>query len=156
MEDTQMNEMLMDNDSLDMAGDWRLTYGYTVGLTTDDTPAQHWIPDKGTSRTFEVHFELEGSSDHGMKYKGHYKGFENHPLGQPGSLVAETFYANRGVYTVQIIEQADALQYFALLSGKHQRYPTDDPERVEIVGGWADIGGNVANFTLVKILDRKS
>ena len=37
----QMNEMLMNTDTLDMAGDWKLTYGYTVGLTTDDTPAAH-------------------------------------------------------------------------------------------------------------------
>jgi len=149
-----MNEMLMNTDTLDMAGDWKLTYGYTVGLTTDDTPAAHWIPDKGTSRTFDVHFDLQEPSAHGMRYKGHYKGFENHPLGEPGALVAETFYANRGVYAVQIIEQAHALQYFALLSGKHQPYPNDDPERVEIVGGWADIGGYVANFTLVKISDK--
>ena len=147
-----MNEMLMNTDTLDMAGDWKLTYGYTVGFTTDDTPAAHWIPVKVSSRTFDVHFEFEGKSAYGMRYKGYYKGFENHPLGEKGALVAETFYANRGVYAVQIIEQAaDTLQYFALLSGKHQLYPNDDPERVEIVGGWADIGGYVANFTLVKI-----
>lgn len=149
-----MNEMMMNNDTLDMAGDWKLTYGYAVGLTTDDTPAAHWIPE-GSPRTYDVHFDLERAGAHGTRYKGHYKkGAPLPSLEEPGALVAETFYAKRGVYVVQIIEHVEQEQYFALLSGKHQRYPDVDPERVEIVGGWADIGGYVANFTLVKISDQ--
>ena len=42
------------------------------------------------------------------------------------------------------------MQHFALLSGTHKVYSTE-PDRTEIAGGWADIGGYVANFTLVKM-----
>jgi hypothetical protein len=146
-----MNEIMMNNDTLDMAGDWKLVYGYSAGLTTDATPAAHLLP-VGSLRTFNVRFDLVGPGAHGTRYKGHYtEGGDLHPasLEEPGALVAETFYANRGVYVVQIIEHVE--QYFAVLSGHHHRYPVDDPARVEIVGGWADIGGYVANFTLVKI-----
>jgi hypothetical protein len=75
--------------------------------------------------------------------------------------MAETFYANRGVYVVQLREHIE--QYFAVLSGYHQVYPTD-PTYVQIVGGWADVGPTAAptdptlhtdsvkgNFTLVKV-----
>jgi hypothetical protein len=139
------------NDTLDLSGDWTLTTGFTPGLVTDNTPARHWFP-AGATTVYEVHFDLVGPTAHGMKYIGYYKGAAGHPLGQPGALVAETFYANRGFYVVQIIEPApDSFQYFLVRSGKHQRYDTDDPTRVEIVGGWTDIGGNIGNFTLVKI-----
>jgi len=139
------------NDTLDLSGDWIMTTGFAPGLITDDTPARHWVP-AGAKTVYEIHFDLVGPTAHGKKYIGYYKGAAGHPLGQPGALVAETFYANRGFYVVQIIEPTpDAFQYFLVRSGKHQRYDADDPTRVEIVGGWTDIGGNIGNFTLVKI-----
>lgn len=143
------------HDTLDMAGDWKLIYGYITpgnpGLSTEGT--SHYIPTQ-PRREFVVHFDLEGPGPHGSKYKGFYKDeqFQGHTLSQPGALVAETFYANLGVIAVQLIERSDPDQYFALLSGFHV-FPNDDPERTEVIGGWTDIGGHVANFTLVKIAD---
>jgi hypothetical protein len=141
-----------DNDTLDLSGDWTLTTGFTPGLVTDDTPARHWVP-AGATTVYEVHFDRQRPTAYGMKYHGYYKNLDpNHPLGRPGALQAETFYANRGVYVVQIIEPSPtSFQYFLVRSGKHQPYPTDDPTRVEVLGGWTDIGGNIGNFTLVKL-----
>lgn len=140
------------NDTLDLSGDWTLTTGFTPGLITDDTPARHWVP-AGTKTVYEVHFDRQRPTAYGMKYLGYYKNLDpNHPLSRPGALQAETFYANRGVYVVQIIEPSPtSFQYFLVRSGKHQLYPADDPTRVEVLGGWTDIGGNIGNFTLVKL-----
>jgi len=140
-----------DNDTLDLTGDWILTTGFTPGLITDDTPARHWVP-AGSKTVYEVHFDRQRPTAHGMKYIGYYKNLDSsNPLSHPGTLVAETFYAGRGVYVVQILEKTLGFQYFLVRSGKHQIYHTDDPTRVEILGGWTDIGGNIGNFTLVKI-----
>ena len=146
------NAQSADNDTLDLTGDWTLTTGFGPGLEIDNTPAHHWVP-AGAKTVYEVHIDLVGPTAHGKKYIGYYKNIGGtHPLGQPGALVAETYYANRGVVVVQIIEPSpDSFQYFLLRSGKHQRYPTDDPTRVEVLGGWTDIGGNIGNFSLVKI-----
>jgi hypothetical protein len=78
-----------------MTGDWKLTYGHAVGLTTDGTSIGHLVPiESGPNTTFEVHFDLEGPSAHGTRYKGFYKA-ENPPHNPgsetPGALVAETF-----------------------------------------------------------------
>jgi len=138
-----------DQDTLDLSGDWTLTMGFSPGLTVDATPAHHWIP-VAIATVYPVHFDFEEATEHGMKYLGYYVGCGGHPLGQPGALVAETFYDNRGVQVVQILEQAMAFNYFCVRSGKHQRYPVDDPTRIEVLGGWVDIGGNNGNFSLVK------
>jgi len=136
-----------DGDVLDMSGDWILTYGYTAGMWLVDG---HNAPNPPTSRTFEVRLDVEGPSAHGVMFSGYYKGFEGHPLGPPGALSGETFYAGRGVTAVQLVEKGEAMLHFALLSGTHKVYSTE-PDRTEIAGGWADIGGYVANFTLVKM-----
>ena len=151
-----MQDFILDGDTLDMQGRWDLTYGYITpgspGLMLDGTPAGHWIPTQ-PRRSFEVYFDSGEETQDGVRYLGRYidEQFVNHSLSELGALVAETFYANRGVFTVRIIERSEPDQYFALLSGYHQRYPKDDPERIEIVGGWADIGGKVDNFTMVKL-----
>jgi hypothetical protein len=133
-------------DTLDMTGDWKLTYGYTLGFT-GGTPA-------GSPRTYIVHFDREGPGSYGVRYKGYYKpgGLPHNPLLEvPGALTAETFNRNRGQFVVQLVEHiAEGDQhYFALLSGYH--LPTTEPGKVEIWGGWTDINRYLANFTLVKI-----
>jgi hypothetical protein len=157
------------DDRLDMAGDWTLTYGHTVGLTTDG-PAGHFVPLGSTpTSTFKVRFLGPGVPNAlgGRQYKGHYlpEPPPHHPhldVPETEPLVAETFYAGRGVVVVQLIEHVatPGTQYFGVLSGHHQIYATADPTRVEIVGGWCNVGtaspqentnSSRGNFTLVRI-----
>lgn len=163
-----------DNDALEMAGEWKLTYGLEVGLGRDSTG--HFVPLQPRP-TFKVHFDPGVDFDpgvpnaNGKRYKGNYLPEDPHDplhpqpphhlgLDERGALVAETLYDHRGVIVVRLIEHAE--QYFALLSGHHQHYISNpsDPTRVEIVGGWCDVGSagpdqntnsNKGNFTLVKI-----
>jgi len=149
-------------DTLDMTGDWKLTYGSQIGLTTDNTPAKHLVPLQ-PGATYVVHFNAGVPTANGLHHDGFYK--PNNPPHNPGSesvgaLKVDTFYADRGVFVVQLLDHVE--KYFAVLSGYHQHYPTD-PTRVEIVGGWADVGefqtasgptvtsSHKGNFTLVKI-----
>ncbi|MGH9752761.1 MAG: hypothetical protein ACREA2_08245 [Blastocatellia bacterium] len=137
-----------DTDTLDMVGDWTLTYGYSVGLTTD--ASGHHAP-AGSLRPFRVHFDLIGPGDHGgVKFKGHF-------IGAPGRVFyGETFYDCRGVQIVRmhLEDSAHPGRYYELLSGKHELY-TREPTRVEILGGWVDVGdpggrGHIGNFVMVK------
>jgi hypothetical protein len=159
------------NDKLDMEGDWTLTYGYNLGLPTD--AAGHFVPLGSTpGSTFKVRFGPGVPNALGGKlHKGHYLSEGSPPhnpdLDKPEKepLVAETFYARRGVVVVQLREHVatDGTQYFGVLSGHHQHYRTGlgaDPLRDEIVGGWCNVGDAPpeentnsyrGNFTLVRI-----
>jgi hypothetical protein len=52
-------------------------------------------------------------------------------------------------------ESGSCGRYYKLLSGKHMIY-TADPKRVEVLGGWVDVGypgaasGYLGNFVMVK------
>lgn len=138
-----------DNDTLDMEGNWMLSTGFSPGLIINQNAPWNYIP-YNLIWTYEVHFDFDGPSAHGSRYLGHYVGFGSHPLGQPGAIVAETFYDNRGIQLVQLNEVVPGFNYVLLRNGKHQLYP-DEPTRMEVVGGWVDIGGNIGNFTLVKL-----
>lgn len=155
-------EEVHDTDTLNMEGDWTLTYGYNVGFTDDG--AGHFLPVGSVSTTtFKVRFGPGKEIDHGAQFPAaqfpgaQFKGVQfpgrylpesppHHPdLEQPGALMAETLYAGRGVVVVQLIEHvaAPGTQYFGVLSGHHQHYRTGigtDPRRDEIVGGWCNVG----------------
>lgn len=126
---------IMDKDTLDIAGDWKLTFGYGVGLKLI------------SPRTFVLHYDIIGPGDHGgVKFTGHYVD----PPAQAGTHVGETFYDARGVQIVQILESLPPNQYFALLCGTHKQ-DSANPGPPKILGGWVDIGGYVANFEMVKV-----
>jgi hypothetical protein len=157
--------MTTDNDDLVMTGDWKLTYGHTVGLVTDGTTVGHWVP-VTSLHTHVVRFgdgmtpSTVPSGVSSTLYKGSYlQGGDAHsPLSEePEAVWAQTYYLGRGVVVVELIDRAD--QYIALLTGHHQFYQ-GDPARVEIVGGWVDVGGvpppantnsGRGNFVMVKI-----
>jgi len=145
----------VDTDVLDMSGDWTLTYGYIPGFTVD--ASRHWAP-VGSPRSYRVHFDLIGPGDHGgMKFKGYFIG------GPPAAISGETFYDGRGVHIVQMLvkDYNHPGRYYELLSGAHSLYTIEEPTRVEVKGGWVNVGnsgcgipgagsGYVANFVMVK------
>jgi len=134
----------MDMDTLDMAGNWTLIYGYTPGLFTDR--AGHWRPATQRDKFFDVALERTGPGDHGgMKFKGTFK--DNNAV----SIVGETLYGRNGVQVVQMrLQSSRSPGYYELLCGRHQIYQPHDP--VEILGCWVSTGGssNIGNFVLVR------
>jgi hypothetical protein len=72
--------------TLDMAGDWTFSSGFSPGLQSVNG---YWIP-VGLATVYQVHFDLEGPTEHGMRYTGYYLNVGG-PFSQPGTLVAETF-----------------------------------------------------------------
>ena len=150
-------ETCTDSDSLDMTGDWTVTFGTSPGLTTD--ASRHWVPSASptTPSPLPVHFDLIGPGDHGgMKFKGYYVD------SFPGAFYGETLYDTRGVQVVQMFfeDNNHPGRSYRLLSGKHQLYRTE-PTRVEVLGGWVDVGlcargtpdasGHIGNFVMVKL-----
>jgi hypothetical protein len=154
---------------LDMLGDWNLTFGSNVAFAFDT--AGHFLP-VGSLHTHRVRFisappdptpapqppNLPSASVD--RYWGQYLpgGASHHPNSEwVGAITAETFYLGRGVMVVQLMDRAD--KYLAVLSG-HQQYYSAEPARVEVVGGWADVGNSIppqntsssrGTFVMVKI-----
>ena len=124
------------DDTLDMAGDWNVTFGYGVGLKLI------------RPREFVLHYDIIGPGDHGgVKFKGHYV----KPSSQTAIHDGETYYDGRGVQIVQILESLhQPNRYLALLCGTHKQ-ASAHPGPPQILGCWVDVGGYVANFEMVKI-----
>jgi len=139
---TQPVVEVLDKDTLDIAGDWKLTYGYGVGFPLISPQTQ------------PVHFDVIGPGQHGgVRFKGQYTD------GHPGTFVGETFYNGRGVQIVQMMLSSDPLRYLEVLCGKHVK----DPAKVWVMGAWANVGhaaggdpkggsGYLANFEMVKVI----
>ena len=125
-------------DTLDMTGDWKLTYGYNLaGCCT---------------RTYNVHFDRGVSNPSGgFHHIGRYlPGGDPHSSlleTTPDALTVDTFYGGRGQVVVQIMEHVvdSSGGYFSLLSGYHV------PGKLEIQGVWANINQDRGTFTLVKV-----
>lgn len=150
----------LDSDVLDMEGDWNLTYGYGFpGLTSDG--AGHYIP-TGYTVTYGVRLMREERTTYGYKFSGAIT-YAPYPVGGLGATIqGETFYDGRGVHVVQMrLEDGSASgRYFQILAGSHQPYLGET--RVEIKGGWADVGPagcgtltgayrQTASFVMVKV-----
>jgi len=136
----QVQAQATTSDTLDMTGDWKLTYGYNLaGCCT---------------RTYNVHFDPGVSNGNGgSRYKGYYKsGGDPHSplLDDPNRpLTADTFYGGRGQVVVQIMEHVvdSSGGYFGLLSGYHVPTTTG----VQILGVWTNIDKYQGTFTLNKV-----
>jgi hypothetical protein len=137
-----------DNDTLDMAGDWTLIYGYSPDIAPDKNG--HWRP-TNSLKYYGVHFDVIGQGDHGgMKFTGYY--IQNPALGK---FFGEALYAHRGTYVVQMrLEGHTSPGYIELLAGRHQLYKTGP---AEILGGWVNVDGssNIGSFVLVKGQNQK-
>jgi len=138
----------LDTDTLDMAGNWKLTYGYSPGLLTDK--AGHWIP-AGQVNPYWITLKNIGPGDHGVKFNGSFD------INTDLTVKGETLYGGNGVQVVQmrIENQKASPGYYELLFGRHQVYKPNDP--VEILGGWVSTSGssNIGNFVLVKVTKPK-
>ena len=133
---------VVDKDTLEIAGDWKLTYGFGTGFPLI------------SPRTQPVHFDVTGPGHHGgVRFKGQYTD------GHPGTFEGETFYNGRGVQIVQMMLYCDPLRYLEVLCGKHVK----DSSKVWVMGAWANVGnsangdpkggsGYLANFEMVKVI----
>lgn len=133
---------VLDKDTLDIAGDWKLTYGYGAGFPLI------------SAQTQPVHFDVIGPGAHGgVRFKGHYTD------GHPGIFSGETLYNARGVQVIQMTMTCDPLRYIEVLCGKHVK----DTSKVWVMGAWANVGnaagaapnggsGYLANFEMVKVI----
>lgn len=126
--------------SFDIAGDWKMTYGYAVGLPLV------------SPRTYGVHFDVTGPGERGgVKFRGRY----TEPAGQAGTFTGETFFTGRGVYLLEMRVTDSPSKYFEVLCGKHHV----DPSKVMVIGGWSNVGyaegpggqGYLGNFEMVKV-----
>src|SRR5262249_17790755 len=105
----------------------------------------------GSSNPNGVHFDAVGPNTHGgTTYKGYFINtlpgtvFENR-----GAFSADTLYDDRGVQLVQMFRYYAPEQAYDVWAGKHRVYG-DEPSRVEVIGGYASIGGQVGTFRLLK------
>jgi hypothetical protein len=90
---------ILDNDLLDMTGNWRITYRVNIDKNFTFPP--------GYSNTYIVHFVDAGEGSHGgRKFKGQY----TDPPSLKGNFEGETFYNRRGVQLVQ-------MQYLLMVCG---------------------------------------
>jgi hypothetical protein len=150
-----------ETDVLDIEGVWDLTYGYSGGFTFDPSSG-HPTPAGSPVVTYQAKFYRTGpGTSLGYKFRGEIT-FAPSPHGGLGNqLFGEAFYDHRGVYVVQIREEDSNSpgRYYGLLSGAHVPYKAE-PARVEIRGGWVNVGNStcggpggspyVANFVMVK------
>jgi hypothetical protein len=128
--------MATDQDTLDLAGDWEIMYGYTYdGAAVTDSSGHHAVRGFPSAiNVYRLHFDAAGDGSHGgKKYTGFYV---TNPL---ITLEAETFYDKRGVQQMTMTATNKGEQIFELHCGAHVRY-ADDPNGVHIVGNWCNGG----------------
>jgi hypothetical protein len=127
-----------DNDTLDMAGDWRVIYGslniFGGGCASATVDEQgHMMPHGYPNFTWvdRMRLALVGPGDHGgRKYKGA-------SLIQPARIFqAETYYDHQGVQVVHMVGKLGGT--IELHCGVHRHYP--DNKGVHIVGSWCNTG----------------
>ena len=141
----------LDTDVLDIEGEWTVTQripagtrvvsGYEVPSGVDPP----WI--------YRIRLTRIGPNGYGgYSFKGRLIDSPN-----PGTFYGDTLYGGRGVQLVQMRFEEDTSdgKYYKLFCGKHQVYKRD-PKRVEVLGGWVDVGelraasGNNGSFVMVK------
>ncbi len=143
--------LFSDHDTLDLSGDWIVTYGYAPGLVYDSS-GQHLIPVAlGPSNPNGVHFDALGPNAHGgTKYKGYFiNTLPGTVYEYRGTFDADTLYDARGFQLVQMLLLYGPDQDVSVWSGMHHPISTE-PARVEILGGYAYNTGQLGNFTMVK------
>lgn len=119
---------ILDNDLLDMTGDWKITYRINVDASFTFPPAH--------SNTYGVRLVDAGVGSHGgRKFKGKY----SDPPSLKADFEGETFYSRRGVQLVQMLVFNDGLRYLEVLSGKHVIDHTD-LRKIWILGAWFNVG----------------
>ncbi len=129
----------LDNDTLEMAGDWKIIYGYYDGPLGTDASG-HLIPPGSPTQTqtFKLHFDLSGPGEHGgKKYKGTVSGW-------PGTYDAETYYDQQGVQLLHMVSRLG--RTVELHCGAHYPFYQDDPKGVHIVGSWINCGGGLSGI----------
>jgi len=139
-----------DHDTLDLAGDWILTYGYAPGVTNDATGNYGPIDISPPGTAYGLHFDVIGPNDHGgTKYKGHYiNTLPGTTFEYRGTWFADTLYDDRGFQLVQMLTQIPENQAYDVWAGKHWTY-TSIPQAT-ILGGWAESTGAWGSFRMVK------
>jgi hypothetical protein len=135
-----------------MAGGWIIKFG-GIGRRLDSTA--HYVPVEPLWPDLQIHLYITGPGEFGgQKFEGYYTAFP-----WLGTIKGETFYDGWGVQLVQMrYEEPDrgSGRYYKLLSGKHERYG-HDPTRVEVFGGWVEVGspgadaGAAGNFVMTKL-----
>jgi hypothetical protein len=146
----QVQAQATTSDTLNMTGDWKLTYGYNLAGCCTRTYIVHF--DRDPSASIPASCIGTAPAPGGVRYKGNYKpGGDPHTplLETPGALMAETCYGDRGQVVVQLVEHVvDASGgYFGLLSGYHVPSTTG----VQILGVWTNIDKYRGVFTLDKV-----
>ena len=123
-------------DSLDITGDWKITYSWA--------PEQEPLP-SDTNPTYCAHFEATGPGAYGgVKFKGPFVDdptadrlpHKHAPAAQPGVFYGETLYDGRGVYLVQMVMYYDIYRYYELHSARHRPEQPGAP----VDGAWVDVG----------------
>jgi hypothetical protein len=120
-----------DNDKLDMAGEWDLTWRSNFDQSFTFPPEY--------SATHRVRFEDAGKGSHGgRKFKGQFTDSGLAPFVFEG----ETFYDNRGIQVMQMLATVKGLQYIQVYAGKHQ-LDSSNPRKIWILGAAFDVGGEL-------------
>ena len=101
-----------------------------------------------------VHFDAIGPNAlGGTTYKGYFT--PTLPGVTPewrGTFVADTLSDGIGTQLVQMYRKFDlgaSDHAYDVWAGNRHIYPAE-PDRLEILGGWASVGGEVASFKLAK------
>jgi hypothetical protein len=151
-EETASSASCSDSDTLDMEGVWMMTQGAPPGITLDSS--NHWAPAGPSLWTYYIRLRRVGPNEHGgQRFVGEWRDYP-----ALGTFYGDTFYGGQGVQLVQMRfeENTSCGRYYKLLSGKHQLY-SSDPTRVEVLGGWVDVGylgaasGYNGSFVMVKV-----
>jgi hypothetical protein len=125
-------------DSLDITGDWAITYSWAPEQEPVASPR---LP------TYHAHFEVTSRGGDGVvKFEGPFIDdptagplpHSHAPAAQPGIFHGETLYDGRGVYLVQMVMYYDHNRYYELHCGRHMSRTS--PEEVD--GAYVDVGAS--------------
>jgi len=133
---------MADNDTLELAGDWEVRYGYAGNTPWGTDESGHIIPGDQFHPWIPIHFEfVEPNNLGGKKYKGISANW-------PATILAETYYNGQGVQLFSMFTGLGGT--YELHCGVHYPFYQDDPDGVHVVGSWCSVGGGLESAKMGK------